>query len=312
MSSQTPTPTTALTPHAPAAPPAARPRRCARWCAKRGCRPTCSCCRCSSARAKGVRREVPSMPGVFNLSVDEAVKEAAAAKADGVRERAAVRPARSEGRHRIGGLRSRGAGADRRSARSSARSPDVLVVTDVCLCEYTDHGHCGIVDRRRDRQRSDGRSARARGGVARGRRRRHRRAVGHDGRPRRRHPRGARRARLRAARRSCRTRRSTARRSTGRSATPPASAPQFGDRRSHQMDPANVEEALREVEQDIEEGADIVMVKPALHLSRRHRAREGRVRLPDRGVSRQRRVRDAQGGRAQRLDRRARARCSKR
>ena len=57
------------------------------------------------------------------------------------------------------------------------------------------------------------------------------------------------------------------------------SAPQFGDRRSHQMDPANADEALREVELDIDEGADIVMVKPAMHLPRRHRAREGRVRL---------------------------------
>ena len=85
----------------------------------------------------------------------------------------------------------------RRSAPSSARCPDVLVITDVCLCEYTDHGHCGILDRRRDRQRPDGRSARARRGLARRGRRRHRRAVGHDGRPRRRDPAGARRARLR-------------------------------------------------------------------------------------------------------------------
>ena len=53
------------------------------------------------------------------------------------------------------------------------------------------------------------------------------------------------------------------------------SAPQFGDRRSHQMDPANVEEALREVALDIEEGADIVMVKPALAVPRRDRAGEG-------------------------------------
>ena len=83
------------------------------------------------------------------------------------------------------------------------------------------------------------------------------------------------------------------------------SAPAFGDRRSHQMDPANVEEALREVALDLDEGADIVMVKPALRLPRRDRAREGRVRRADRRVPRQRRVRDAEGRRAQRLDRRA-------
>ena len=76
------------------------------------------------------------------------------------------------------------------------------------------------------------------------------------------------------------------------------SAPQFGDRRSHQMDPANADEALREVELDIEEGADIVMVKPADAVSRHHLAREGAVRLSDRGVSGERRILDDQGGRA--------------
>ena len=82
------------------------------------------------------------------------------------------------------------------------------------------------------------------------------------------------------------------------------SAPAFGDRRSHQMDPANVEEAMREVALDIDEGADIVMVKPALAVPRRDRAGEGGVRLPDGRLSRQRRVRDAEGRGAQRLDRR--------
>ena len=75
---------------------------------------------------------------------------------------------------------------------------------------------------------------------------------------------GARRARLRAHRRSCRTRRSTAPAFYGPFREAADSTPQFGDRRSHQMDPANVDEALREVEIDIAEGADIVMVKPAL------------------------------------------------
>ena len=91
-----------------------------------------------------------------------------------------------------------------------------------------------------------------------------------------------------------------------------ASAPKFGDRRSHQMDPANALEALREVEQDIEEGADIVMVKPALpYLDVIARVKDT-LRLSDRRVPGERRVRDAEGRRAQRLDRRARARCSRR
>ena len=104
---------------------------------------------------EGVRREVPSMPGVFNLSVDEAVKEAAAAQGRRRQQRAAVRPARAARTTSGRWPTIRRRRCSRRSARSSARSPDVLVVTDVCLCEYTDHGHCGIVDRRRDRQRSD-------------------------------------------------------------------------------------------------------------------------------------------------------------
>ena len=83
------------------------------------------------------------------------------------------------------------------------------------------------------------------------------------------------------------------------------STPQFGDRRSHQMDPANVDEALREVEIDIDEGADIVMVKPALPYLDVLGEGEGALRLADRRVPRQRRVRDAEGGRAARLDRRA-------
>ena len=146
---------------------------------------------------EGVRREVPSMPGVFNLSVDEAVKEAAAAKADGVQERHPLRHPRPQGRHRIARPTIRKRRFSPRSARSSARSAMSLVATDVCLCEYTDHGHCGIVIDNEIVNDRDGRPARARGAVARRRRRRHRRAVGHDGRPRRRDPQGARRARLR-------------------------------------------------------------------------------------------------------------------
>ena len=178
---------------------------------------------------EGVRREVGSMPGVFNLSVDEAVKEAAAAKADGV----------------------------------SREVPGTLVITDVCLCEYTDHGHCGLlVDGAIANDPTVGQLVRA--------------ALSHaaagadiiapsdmmDGRV------GAIRVALdeggfdHVAIMSYAAKYCSAFYGPFRDAA--GSTPQFGDRRSHQMDPANVEEALREVALDIEEGADIIMVKPAL------------------------------------------------
>ena len=82
------------------------------------------------------------------------------------------------------------------------------------------------------------------------------------------------------------------------------SAPQFGDRRGYQMDPANAREALREVRLDVEEGADMVMVKPALAYLDVIRAVRESLRRARRGVQRLRRVRDGQGGGAARLDRR--------
>jgi porphobilinogen synthase len=92
---------------------------------------------------EGVRREVASMLGVFNLSVDEAVKEAEAAKSDGVTS--VMLFGLPDRKDNIGS-----AAYDPEAPVQTAISaikralPDVLVVTDVCLCEYTDHGHCGI------------------------------------------------------------------------------------------------------------------------------------------------------------------------
>ena len=80
------------------------------------------------------------------------------------------------------------------------------------------------------------------------------------------------------------------------------SAPKFGDRRSYQMDAANAAEALREVALDIQEGADIVMVKPALAYLDILLPRESRVRLSDRGLRRERRILDGEGGGGQGLD----------
>src|SRR5262245_32063079 len=93
---------------------------------------------------EGVRREVVSMPGVFNLSVDEAVKEAAAAKADGVSS--VLLFGLPEQKDDIGSAAYDPEAPVQAAVRAIKREvPGVLVATDVCLCEYTDHGHCGIL-----------------------------------------------------------------------------------------------------------------------------------------------------------------------
>jgi porphobilinogen synthase len=210
----------------------------------------------------GVRREVTSMPGVFNLSVDEAVKEAAAAHADGIKS--VLLFGLPDHKDDVGSAAYDPEAPVQSAIRAIKREvPDSLVVTDVCLCEYTDHGHCGIiVDGEITNDPSVEQLVRA--------------AVSHatagadivapsdmmDGRV------GAIREALddrgfeNVAIMSYAAKYCSAFYGPFRDAA--ASAPKFGDRRSHQMDPGNVQEALREVEQDIEEGADIVMVKPAL------------------------------------------------
>jgi len=211
---------------------------------------------------EGVREPVGSMPGVFRASVDETLADAADAARLG-----------------LGGVllfgipddkdeEGSGAWADdgvvQRAVRALKREhPDLLVMTDVCLCEYTSHGHCGIVH--------DGEVLNdptlellARTAVS------HARAGADvvapsdmmDGRV----------ARVREALDdadlegvpilSYAAKYASAFYGPFRDAA--ASAPAFGDRRGYQMDPANQDEALREVWRDIDEGADIVMVKPAL------------------------------------------------
>jgi len=211
---------------------------------------------------EGVRREVSSMPGVFNLSVDEAVKEAEAAKADGIAS--VLLFGLPDHKDDIGSLAYDPEAPVQTAVRAIKRAvPDTLVITDVCLCEYTDHGHCGIlIDDEIANDPTVDQLVRA--------------AVSHasagadivapsdmmDGRV------GAIRAALdergfeNTAIMSYAAKYCSAFYGPFREAA--ASTPQFGDRRSHQMDPANVAEALREVEQDIAEGADIVMVKPAV------------------------------------------------
>jgi len=211
---------------------------------------------------EGVRRAVGSMPGVFQLSVDEAVKEAAAAKADGVPGVILFGlPAQKDPN---GTLASDPEAPVQEAIRALKRGvPDLLVMTDVCLCEYTSHGHCGIVEG--DEILNDvtvhhlvqAALSHASAGAD---------FVGPsdmmDGRV------GAiRRALDESGFDQVGIMSYAAKYWSGlygpfREAAD--STPQFGDRRSHQMDPANVDEALREVALDIEEGADIVMVKPAL------------------------------------------------
>jgi porphobilinogen synthase len=93
---------------------------------------------------EGVRREVASMPGVFNLSVDEAVKEAAGAKGDGVRS--VLLFGLPDHKDDVGSNAYNPEAPVQSAVRAIKHAlPDVLVITDVCLCEYTDHGHCGLI-----------------------------------------------------------------------------------------------------------------------------------------------------------------------
>ena len=223
-----------------------------------------------------LRHPIAAMPGVFQLSPDELVREARQAHEAGV---PAVllfgipdrKDARASGAYAADGI-------VQRAVRLLKRElPGLLVITDVCLCEYMDHGHCGVV--RRDRGGARILNDPTLKLLARA-------AASHaeagadmvapsdmmDGRV------GAIRAEL--DRRgftetpimSYAAKFASAYYGPFREAA--ESAPRFGDRRSYQMDPANAAEALREVALDIAEGADIVMVKPALaYLDILHRVK---------------------------------------
>ena len=143
--------------------------------------------------------------------------------------------------------------------------PEIGILCDVALDPYTSHGHDGLL---RDGVilNDETVAVLVKQALVQARSRlRHHRAVRHDGRPRRRHPQGARCARTSPTCRSWPMRRNTPPPSTARSATRSARPKTLtGDKRTYQMDPGNTDEALREVALDIEEGADMVMVKPGL------------------------------------------------
>jgi porphobilinogen synthase len=215
-----------------------------------------------AVHGRGVREPIESMPGVFHLSVDEIVKEAKDAAGMGIP--AVLLFGLPEDKDARGSEAYAEDGIVQQAVRAVKETvPDLLVVTDVCLCQYTSHGHCGVID----------------GGAVRNDPTLEliaRIAVSHaeagadmvapsdmmDGRV------GAIREALDEARftetpiMAYSAKYASSFYGPFREAA--ESAPQFGDRRSYQMDPANAMEAMREIALDIDEGADIVMVKPAL------------------------------------------------
>ena len=211
---------------------------------------------------KGVRRTISSMPGNFQLSIDELIKEVKEAKSLGIL--GVILFGIPDKKDELGSEGYSENGIIQRAVRSLKDGVDgIAILTDVCLCEYTSHGHCGVV---RD------------GGVVNDETLEllARQALSHvkagadmvapsdmmDGRV------GAIRKVLDENRfqdipiLAYAAKYASSFYGPFREAA--ESKPQFGDRKSYQMDPANAEEALREVRLDIEEGADLVMVKPAL------------------------------------------------
>jgi porphobilinogen synthase len=215
-----------------------------------------------AVHGRGVREPIASMPGQFRLSIDELLKECKDAASIGI---PAVllfglprdKDPRGTEAYAEDGIIQQAVGALKDTI------PDLLVITDVCLCEYTSHGHCGVVEDGRVKNDAtleliartavshaeagadmvapsdmmDGRVAAIREGLD------------ESGFPET--PIMAYSAKYASA-------------FYGPFREAADSTPQFGDRRSYQMDPANAMEAMREVALDVDEGADIVMVKPAL------------------------------------------------
>jgi porphobilinogen synthase len=210
-----------------------------------------------------IRKEISSMPGVFQRSVENLVKEVRDVRALGIPAILLFGiPAKKDP---VGSDACSDDGIIQTAVRAIKDAvPDIQVITDVCFCEYTDHGHCGILTRDGDVDNDATLDILARSAVT------HARAGADmvapsdmmDGRVA-----AIRRALDEEGYEGIPILSYAAKYASGfygpfREAA--GSAPQFGDRRSYQMDPPNVREALREVALDIQEGADIVMVKPAL------------------------------------------------
>jgi porphobilinogen synthase len=217
---------------------------------------------------EGIRREIDSMPGVFNLSIDEAVKEVAECASLGLGGILLFgipdsKDEQGSGAWAADGIVQRGL----RAIKAGSAAKSLVTIADVCLCEYTSHGHCGIVGRDGDdfeveNDASVDLLAKTALSLA---------GAGADIVA----PSDMMDGRIAAIR--------TALDTAGKQNTPilsyaskfasafygpfrdaAGSTPQFGDRRTYQMDGANLREAMREIEQDIAEGADMLLMKPAM------------------------------------------------
>ncbi|MDD5657233.1 MAG: porphobilinogen synthase [Elusimicrobia bacterium] len=228
---------------------------------------------------RGVRRPIASMPGQFQLSCDELVKDVGELAAAGV---PAVMlfgiPGRKDAR--ASGAYARDGIIQTAARRLKDRHPGVLIMADLCFCEYTDHGHCGVTRRDGSIDNDATLELAAKTAVSQA-------AAGCDVIA----PSGMMDGQVAAIR--------AALDAAGRAETPilayavkyasafygpfreaAESPPKFGDRATHQMDPANIREALREAGLDAAEGADMLMVKPALPYLDVVRAVRERFSLP--------------------------------
>src|SRR5262245_9717659 len=211
---------------------------------------------------KNVRKPVASMPGVAQLSVDQALVEAE--KALTARVPAIILFGIPEHKDAHGSSSWSADGIVQQAARAiKERLPELLVIADVCFCEYTDHGHCGVIEHG-DVENDATLANLAKQAVSLAQ-------SGCDMIA----PSGMMDGMVRAIRSALDEHRLTevpimsysvkfASAYYGPFRDAAESAPQFGDRRTYQMDPGNAREALREAALDVSEGADILMVKPAL------------------------------------------------
>jgi porphobilinogen synthase len=233
---------------------------------------------------EGVRREVASMPGVFNLSVDEAAREAEEAARLGLGGLLLFGLPETKDDHGSGAWDDNGiVQQGLRVLKETAAAKKLVLIADVCLCEYTSHGHCGMVVETRDGFEVDNDAsldllARAAVSLARagadvvapsdmmdGRVGAIRRALDDEGCPD-------------TPILSYASKFASAFYGPFREAAD--SAPQFGDRKSYQMDGANLREAMREIDLDLEEGADMILMKPAMPYLDVIRAARERVDAP--------------------------------
>jgi porphobilinogen synthase len=227
---------------------------------------------------EGIRREISSMPGQYNLSIDELVKETAEARSFGVRS--VILFGIPNQKDATGSDAFAEDGIVQRATRALKREvKDIIVLADNCLCEYTDHGHCGVVKdgdvlndptldllaRTAVAQAEAGADIIAPSNMMDGFVGAIREALDKSGFEQ-------------VPILSYAVKYASAFYGPFREAA--GSTPQFGDRRSYQMDPANVREAMREAMLDIEQGADMLMVKPALPYLDVLRALRDRCDLP--------------------------------